>query len=46
MPPQRGAAVIGGDAGRQNQADAAVRFHEPQCTLEKQLVQVGVPAAL
>ena len=46
MAAQRGAAVIGGEAGRQDEAEASAARTQRQRALEKQLIQVGVAVAL
>ena len=46
LPPQRRAPVIGREAGRQDDAHTAAGADERERTLQKQLVQIGVPVAL
>ena len=46
VPPQAPGALVGREAGRQNQRAPAAGLQEPQAALEEQLIQVGVAAAL
>ena len=46
VPPQRPDALVGREAGRQNQRAPAAGLEEPQATLEEELIQVGVAGAL
>ena len=46
VPAQQRAAVIGGHAGRQQQADAAPRPAQLPCALEEQLIAVRMAGAL
>jgi hypothetical protein len=46
VPAERRAAVIGGNARRQNQADAPARLRKMQRAFDKQLIAVRLTVAL